>query len=63
MKYEVSIGRLNWHRLSYPDGLTFEAIEEAGLDDLLSRIRNELVLNTSQPMGNKMKKYPRERER
>jgi len=43
------------------DGVTFEAIEEAGLDDFLSKIRNELVSGTYQPMGNRIKEIPKGR--
>jgi len=41
------------------DGVTFEAIEEAGLDDFLSQIRDELVSGTYQPMGNRIKEIPK----
>jgi len=41
------------------DGVTFKAIEEAGLDDFLSQIRNELVFGTYQPMGNRIKELPK----
>jgi len=41
------------------DGVTFEAIEEAGLDDFLSQIRNELVSGTYHPMGNRIKEIPK----
>ncbi len=41
------------------DGVTFEAIEEAGLDDFLSEIRDELVSGTHQPMGNRIKEIPK----
>jgi len=41
------------------DGVTFEAIEEAGLDDFLSKIRDELVHGTYQPMGNRIKEIPK----
>jgi len=41
------------------DGVTFEAIEEAGLDDFLSKIRDELVSGTYQPMGNRIKEIPK----
>ena len=37
------------------DGVTFEDIEEAGLDDFLSEIRDELVSGTYHPMGNRRK--------
>jgi RNA-directed DNA polymerase len=41
------------------DGLTFEAIEEAGLDDFLTLIRNELVSCTYKPMSNRRKEIPK----
>jgi len=41
------------------DGLTFEAIEEAGLDDYLSKIRNELVSCTYLPLSNRRKEIPK----
>ena len=41
------------------DGVTFEAIEEAGLDDFLSKIRDELISGTYQPMGNRIKEIPK----
>ena len=41
------------------DGVTFEAIEEAGLEDFLSQIRNELVSGTYHPLGNREKEIPK----
>jgi RNA-directed DNA polymerase len=41
------------------DGVTFETIKEAGLDDFLSEIRNELVSGTYHPMGNRIKEIPK----
>jgi len=41
------------------DGVTFEAVEEAGLEDFLSQIRDELVFGTYQPMGNRIKEIPK----
>ena len=41
------------------DGLTFEAIEEAGLDDFLSKMADELISGTYQPMGNRIKEIPK----
>ena len=41
------------------DGVTFEVIEEAGLDDFLSGIRDELVSGTYHPMGNRRKEIPK----
>ena len=37
------------------DGVTFEAIEEAGLEAFLLRIRSELVHRTYRPMRNRRK--------
>ncbi|MHB8279400.1 MAG: reverse transcriptase domain-containing protein [Candidatus Humimicrobiaceae bacterium] len=42
------------------DGVTFEAIEESGLDDFLTEIRNELVSCTYLPMRNRRKEIPKE---
>jgi len=39
------------------DGLTFEAIEEAGFEDFLSEIRDELVSGTYLPISNRRKRY------
>jgi RNA-directed DNA polymerase len=41
------------------DGVTFEAIEEAGLDDFLSVIRDELVSCTYKPLANRRKEIPK----
>ena len=41
------------------DGVTFEAIEEAGLDDFLSKMADELISGTYQPMGNRIKEIPK----
>jgi len=41
------------------DGVTFEAIEEAGLDDFLSEIRYELVSSTYLPLSNRRKEIPK----
>jgi len=41
------------------DGVTFEAIEEAGLEDFLYEIRDELVSGTYHPMGNRRKEIPK----
>jgi RNA-directed DNA polymerase len=45
------------------DEATFEAIEEAGLDDFISRIRDELVYGMYHPMGNRIKEVPKEGKR
>jgi len=41
------------------DGVTFEAIEEAGLDDFLTLIRDELVSCTYKPLANRRKEIPK----
>ena len=41
------------------DGLTFEAIQESGLDDFLSETRNELVFCTYLPLSNRRKEIPK----
>ena len=41
------------------DGVTFEAIEEADLEDFLSKIRDELVSCTYLPMRNRRKEIPK----
>jgi RNA-directed DNA polymerase len=41
------------------DGVTFEAIEEAGLEVFLSEIRDELVSSTYYPMCNRRKEIPK----
>jgi len=41
------------------DGVTFEAIEESGLEDFLSKIRDELVSGTYRPLGNREKEIPK----
>src|SRR5450756_2289874 len=40
------------------DGITFEAIEEAGLDDFLTKIADELVSGTYLPLSNRRKEIP-----
>jgi RNA-directed DNA polymerase len=42
------------------DGLTFEAIEDAGLEDFLQQIRDELVTRQYRPMRNRRKEIPKE---
>jgi len=41
------------------DGVTFKAIEEAGLDDFLSLIRDELVSCTYKPLATRRKEIPK----
>ena len=41
------------------DGITFEAIEEAGLDDFLTKIADELVSGTYLPLSNRRKEIPK----
>ena len=42
------------------DGVTFEAIEEEGLEAFLEQIRSELVSGTYRPMRNRGKEIPKE---
>ena len=42
------------------DGVTFEAIEENGLENFLKQIRNELVNNTYRPMPARKKEIPKD---
>ena len=41
------------------DGVTFEAIQEAGLDDFLTKIVDELVSCTYLPLANRRKEIPK----
>ena len=41
------------------DGVTFQAIEEAGLEEYLQKLRDELVSGTYRPMRNRQKKIPK----
>jgi RNA-directed DNA polymerase len=41
------------------DGVTFEAIEESGVESFLEQIRNELVTYTYQPMPVRKKEIPK----
>lgn len=41
------------------DGVTFEAVEEAGLEAFLEQIRSELVSGTYRPMRNRRKEIPK----
>ena len=41
------------------DGVTFEAIEERGLEEFLGQIRTELVSGTYRPMRNRKKEIPK----
>ena len=43
------------------DGVTFEAIEEAGLEGFLEQIRTELVSGTYRPMRNRRKEIPKDK--
>ena len=43
------------------DGVTFEAIEEAGLETFLEQIRTELVSGTYRPMRNRRKEIPKDK--
>ena len=43
------------------DGVTFEAIEEEGLETFLEQIRTELVSGTYRPMRNRRKEIPKDK--
>jgi RNA-directed DNA polymerase len=42
------------------DGVTFEALEESGVEAFLEGIRHELVSRTYRPMGNRRKEIPKD---
>ena len=42
------------------DGVTFEAIEESGVESFLRQIRDELVTNTYRPMRARKKEIPKD---
>ena len=42
------------------DGVTFETIEESGVERFLQQIRNELTTNTYQPMQVRKKEIPKD---
>ena len=42
------------------DGVTFDAIEESGVESFLQQIKHELVLNTYRPMRVRKKEIPKE---
>jgi RNA-directed DNA polymerase len=42
------------------DGVTFEAIEESGVESFLRQIRDELVSNTYRPMRGRKKEIPKD---
>ena len=42
------------------DGVTFEAIEQSGVESFLQQIRDELVSNTYQPMRARKKEIPKD---
>src|SRR3954454_18335053 len=42
------------------DGVTFEAIEESGVESFLEQIREELVSNTYRPMRARKKEIPKD---
>ncbi|MCX5847583.1 MAG: group II intron reverse transcriptase/maturase [Deltaproteobacteria bacterium] len=45
------------------DGVTFEAIEESGLEAFLEQIREELVSGTYRPMRNRRKEIPKDKNK
>lgn len=45
------------------DGVTFEDIEEAGLEAFLEQIRDELVSGTYRPMRNRKKEIPKDKNK
>ena len=45
------------------DGVTFEAIEESGLEAFLEQIRDELVSGTYRPMRNRRKEIPKDKNK
>ena len=42
------------------DGVTFEAIEESGVEGFLRQIRDELITNTYRPMRARKKEIPKD---
>ena len=42
------------------DGVTFEAIEEVGVDAVIAQLRHELVTFRYQPMRNRQREIPKE---
>ena len=42
------------------DGVTFEAIEEGGVEGFLEQIQDELVSNTYRPMRARKKEIPKD---
>jgi len=42
------------------DGVTFETIEESGVESFLQQIRNELITNTYRPMPARKKEIPKD---
>lgn len=45
------------------DGVTFEAIEETGMEAFLEQIRDELVSGTYRPMRNRRKEIPKDKNK
>jgi RNA-directed DNA polymerase len=45
------------------DGVTFEAIEQSGVESFLGQIRAELVANTYRPMRARKKEIPKDRDK
>src|SRR5207245_4608911 len=42
------------------DGVTFEAIEQSGVESFLQQIRDEIITNTYQPMPARKKEIPKD---
>jgi RNA-directed DNA polymerase len=42
------------------DGVTFEAIEESGVEKFLTQVREELITNTYRPMPARKKEIPKD---
>src|SRR5690242_14135560 len=42
------------------DGVTFDAIDEGGVESFLQQIKDELVSNTHRPMGLRKKEIPKD---
>ena len=45
------------------DGVTFEDVEEGGINDFIKQIRNELVSSTYKPLRNRRKEIPKGKDK